>query len=206
MCEINIEKYKYNFIDKPAPLDKVGRIHKEAYKIASENRKFEISNYWKRANYYWLFQASVYAGFFYSITIEKYKSLYVNPKIIILGMTCLGFTTALAWYLTNRGSKQWQNNWENHINELENEITGPLYKTASYKETWSVSKINELVSLFSVIAWVFFGLSTISFFDNLLIFITYLLVIGIITTTFCFYGKGLKNKGKEVQWFNIGEQ
>jgi hypothetical protein len=212
MSDIDREKYRSLFIDKPIITntidnanESVGRIHKKAYEIANDNRKFEISNYWKRANYYWLFQASVYAGYFYAITEENNTYLCKNPEII-LGVTCLGFLTALAWSLTNRGSKQWQNNWENHINELENEITGPLYKTASYKETWSVSKINELVSWFSVFAWILLGLKTISLFNcqNILLII-YMSIIAIIIGTFCLLGKGLVNH-KEVQWYNIGEE
>ncbi|MGH8568044.1 MAG: hypothetical protein ACREXU_08475, partial [Gammaproteobacteria bacterium] len=29
----------------------------------------------------------------------------------------------------NRGSKFWQENWENHVDLLEDQIMGPLYKT-----------------------------------------------------------------------------
>ena len=73
----------------------------------------------------------------------------------------------------NRGSKYWQENWENHIELLEDKITGPLYKTVlerpgtvdpkesfSWQDRWvhgprkiSVSKVNATVSLFITSVW-----------------------------------------------------
>jgi hypothetical protein len=98
MHEIDHKEYRRFFIENSAFPDRAEKIHEKAYEIANENRKFEISNYWKRASYYWLFQASVYAGYFYSITAENDNYLCKNPEIIV-GITCLGFLTALAWYL-----------------------------------------------------------------------------------------------------------
>jgi hypothetical protein len=78
----------------------------------------------------------------------------------------------------NRGSKQWQENWENHADLLEDNIIGPLYKVVTrrprYKNPFwhpkgwwprvrttvvgpgpfSVSKINQIVSLFVIILWI----------------------------------------------------
>jgi hypothetical protein len=206
MREINEEEYKNSFMRSSAFPDRTERIHEKAYKIANENRKFEISNYWKRANYYWLFQASVYAGYFYSITAENDNYLCKNPEIIV-GITCLGFLTALAWYLSNKGSKQWQENWENHVDELEDGITGPLYKTVSNDGTWSVSKINELVSLFSSFAWILLGLKTIHSFwaYNIFVFAMYAFVLGLIAFVFLRFGKGL-GKYKKPIFFKRGEE
>jgi len=203
MPEIDDEDYKSYF--KVGLANKPEEIHKKAYKIANENRKFEISNYWKRANYYWLFQASVYAGYFYSITAENDKYICKNPEIIV-GVTCLGFLTAFAWYLSNKGSKQWQENWENHVYGLEESITGPLYKTTSNEKTWSVSKINEFVSLFSVIAWILLGLNTIHSFwaCNIFVFAMYVLVLCLIVFIFLRFGKGLSNN-KKPRFFKRGE-
>jgi len=205
MREVNGEEYTNSFIKSSVFLDRARKIHKKAYEIANENRKFEISNYWKRANYYWLFQASVYAGYFYSVTVENNKYLCDNPEIIV-GITCLGFLTALAWFLTNKGSKQWQDNWENHVYKLEDGITGPLYKTTSNESTFSVSKVNKLVSLFSAIAWVLLGLKTVHSFwgYNLFAFLIYVLVLGLIAFVFLWFGIGLKNC-KKPKFFRIGE-
>jgi len=196
MREIENKEYIRSFIENSVfPDRKMRKIHKKAYEIANDNRKFEISNYWKRANYYWLFL------FHYS---GKNEYLCKNSEIIV-GVTCLGFLTALAWHLSNIGSKQWQENWENHVYGLEESITGPLYKTTSNEKTWSVSKINEFVSLFSVIAWIILGVKTVQmFFCYPLAFIAYFLAIGLIASVFYFFGKGLV-KSKKIQWFRIGE-
>jgi len=204
MRKMDKEEYENSFMKSSAFLDKAEKIHKKAYKIANDNRKVEINNYWKRANYFWLFQASVYAGYFYSITVENDKYFCKNPEIIV-GVTCLGFLTAFAWYLSNKGSKQWLESWENHIYELEEDITGPLYKTTTNEKTWSVSKINELVSLFSVIVWIILGVKTVQiFFGYPLAFVAYFLAIALIVSVFYFFGKGLV-KPKKIQWFRIGE-
>jgi len=203
MREVEDKEYNSHFIESSTFPYRAEKIHEYAYKVANDNRKFEINNYWKRANYYWLFQASVYAGYFYSITTEKNDYLCKNPEIIV-GVTCLGFLTALAWYLSNKGSKQWQKNWENHVFMLEDSITGPLYKTTSNKKTWSVSKINEIVSLFSVIAWIILGTKTVQIsFGYPLAFVAYFLAISLITSIFCFFGRGLV-KPVRIQWFKIG--
>src|SRR5260370_35684849 len=72
---------------------------------------------------------------------------------------CLGFLLSLGWYLVNRGSKYWQENWERHVDLLETNEIGPLYKTTISPEEfplfrfWGgypyyVTKINQLISLF----------------------------------------------------------
>ncbi|MDR2554597.1 MAG: hypothetical protein LBC64_04135 [Fibromonadaceae bacterium] len=207
MREIENKEYLSSFIENSVfPDRKMRKIHEKAYEIANDNRKFEIDNYWKRASYYWLFQASVYAGYFYSVTAENNEYLCKNPEIIVV-VTCLGFLTAFAWYLSNKGSKQWQKNWENHVDELENGITGPLYKTVSDNGTWSVSKINELVSMFSFIAWIFLGFKTIHSFwvYNIFVFVTYILILGLIMFVFLWFGKGLGNN-KKPKFFKRGEE
>jgi hypothetical protein len=206
MYKMDDEEYKSLFIKikKTGSTNEPETIYKRAYKIANDNRKFEIDNYWKRANYYWLFQFSVYTGYFYSVTTKNNQYLSENPEIIV-GITCLGFLTALAWHFSNKGSKQWQENWENHVDYLEDGITGPLYKVFSSKETWSVSKINEIVSFFSAIAWILLGVKTIYSFFSCPLLIAYLAAMCIIVGSFYFSGKGNKQRGKKVHWFKIGE-
>jgi len=205
MREVEDKEYNSHFIESSTFPYRAEKIHEYAYKVANDNRKFEINNYWKRANYYWLFQASVYAGYFYSITTEKNDYLCKNPEIIV-GVTCLGFLTALAWFLSNIGSKQWQQNWENHVDALEDGITGPLYKIVSNNRTLSVSKINVLVSLFSVIAWVLLGLNTIHNFwgCSIFAFAIYTFVLGLIVFVFLWFSKGLMDN-KKTKFYKRGE-
>jgi hypothetical protein len=71
----------------------------------------------------------------------------------------------------NKGSKFWQENWENHVELLEDKIFGPLYKTIAKRPDnptsfidsivdffvaptpFSVSRVNQLVSIFMVSIW-----------------------------------------------------
>jgi hypothetical protein len=65
----------------------------------------------------------------------EFSSIYV--------VTCLGFLFSLAWYFVNRGSGAWQRNWESHVDLLEDEIMGPLYKTTLNRHTYKFHHIAE---------------------------------------------------------------
>jgi hypothetical protein len=133
---------------------------KRAYKIALEIRQFEIELYWKRATYFWTLLAATFAGYFALASSDKDR---VHPGYLFL-VSCIGLVLSTGWYLVNRGSKFWQENWERHVDSLEDEFAGPLYKTTISSETFpfwkfwkgypfSVSKVNQLTSLFVVLVW-----------------------------------------------------
>jgi hypothetical protein len=133
----------------------------EALKIALDIRKFEIDLYWKRAAYFWTFIAAAFGAYFL-----MYKAEPQNRPDILIIIACLGFTFSLAWYLANRGSKFWSGNWELHVDYLEDEILGPLYKTVTAKENFkvhhllraypfSVAKINQVLNLYVLAIWFF---------------------------------------------------
>jgi len=126
------------------------RIEK-AYEQAWKAKNFEIENYWKRTIYFWGFQTVIFAGF---CTISAQKPIGEDRSLIFC-IICVGFITALAWFLTNKGSKTWQENWENHVDMLEDYVTGPLYKIIS-KQSYSVSKINLEISRFIMFLWAIF--------------------------------------------------
>lgn len=143
----------------------VGR-QSEALKQAHDIRKFEIELYWKRAAYFWAFIAASFAGYF-----ALQKPDHPNVKSVYI-VSCLGFVASLAWYFVNRGSNTWQRNWENHIDLLEDEIMGPLYKTVlrryRYKfwkltdaYDFSPSRVNTLLSMFVVVSWLILIVSTL---------------------------------------------
>jgi hypothetical protein len=48
---------------------------------------------------------------------------------VAIALSGLGVLTAVANLLSAYGSKFWQENWEKHINMLEDNIEGRLYKT-----------------------------------------------------------------------------
>lgn len=129
----------------------------KAFAKAWEIRNFEIELYWKRATYFWAFVASTFVGYFALVAADKYSNPDKYQHAEVYFVICLGFIVSLAWLLTNRGSKQWQRNWESHIDLLEDQFTGPLYKTVVPDFTFSVSKINELVSAAICLVWVLLG-------------------------------------------------
>jgi hypothetical protein len=145
------------------PEDKRARLV-AALEQARDARKFEIDMYWKRATYFWAFIAAAflgYASFFNAKTPHGFAAFL---------MSMVGLVFTYAWHLVNRGSKFWQENWENHVELLEDAVTGPLFKTVAERPdppgrpTWedrrigpqaiSVSKVNAVVSLFLIWVWV----------------------------------------------------
>ncbi len=143
-------------------------LHTAALEHAKDNRKFEIELYWKRATYFWTLIAAAFAGYF--AILAAAKSGDDEKSLLAFTLACIGFVFTYAWFLVNRGSKQWQENWENHVDMLEDGVTGPLYKTVMRRPTdsdedfaakhitgpaeVSVSKINQLVNVFTMIIWI----------------------------------------------------
>lgn len=138
---------------------------KAAFAQVSDIRKFEIELYWKRATYFWALIAVAFAGYF-SILASQHIS---NKFFLSLIVSCIGLVFTFAWFLSSRGSKYWQENWENHLDLLEDNITGPLYKTVLERPegsnnvverlvtgplSVSVSKINQWVCFFVIFSWV----------------------------------------------------
>jgi len=124
-----------------------------AWEKAWHVRDFEIKLYWERAKYFWAFIASTFAGFFVSLGDSSNKITEL-PFIMII----IGFIFSLAWLLVNIGSKNWQKNWETHIDNLEEEFTGPLYRTVIIAKNYSVSKINIIISSFIIVIWFLLGI------------------------------------------------
>lgn len=141
-------------------------IMKEALEKALDIRKFEIELYWKRATYFWGFLIVIFAGYF-AVLGAKLENLSYREKLLsLLLISCLGFVFSYSWFLVNKGSKYWQNNWERHVDNLEDKIMGPLYKTVIEEDTkkgfksyvtsageYSVSKVNQILSYFLVWVW-----------------------------------------------------
>lgn len=131
--------------------------YEEALNRAWKNRDFEIEMYWKRATYFWVFLATTFAGYFALLTVDMDKvENKIDVYLLELVIISLGICFSLSWFLVNRGSKKWQENWEAHIDILENKVTGPIYKIVKDKKgyNYSVSQINEFVSLFVLVIWI----------------------------------------------------
>ena len=134
---------------------------KNALDKAWEVRDFEIGLYWKRATYFWAFIATIFAGFFVVLGNKHFYGMpFLNRNSVLLLISSFGVVFSLSWLLVNAGSKFWQENWEEHIKNLEFEYYGVLYgKLApeqSKKYHYSVSKINLIDSCFVVTIWLLF--------------------------------------------------
>ncbi len=186
-----------------------GEKRARALSQALDIRKFEIELYWKRATYFWTFIAAALAGFG---AIQASTASSKTDLSVIL--SCLGIVFSVGWLCVNRGSKHWQENWGNHVDMLEDEEVGALYKVVltrakpTNKKEWlvhaitgpsqlSVSKINQIISLYVSILWVgllVYSLPPISFSSPLhwpyigIIFLT-------IVTCLAFFGVGVTWKG-----------
>jgi hypothetical protein len=160
-----------NYTDYKKKFNKKQR--RKALKHALDIRKFEIELYWKRTTYFWTLIAAIIAGFcLVQVKADKFKQ---DLSVIL---SCLGIVFSFGWICVNKGSKHWQENWETHVDMLENEFTGPLYKIvfskAEQEQTFrdwvtgqapmSVSKINQIISCYVFFLWI--GLLVYSLFPE----------------------------------------
>ena len=152
--KISKETYYKSFQIKSSLREKNTKLEL-ALERAWHNRDFEIEKYWSRATYFWAFIAAAFAGYIAVMTSEKIKPGFQNELAFMV--ICMGIVFSSAWLMVNIGSKKWQENWEKHIDMLEDEVTGPLYKTVWNKRAFSVSKINIYVSGFVIGIWVLLG-------------------------------------------------
>jgi len=128
----------------------------KALEIALDTRKFEIELYWKRTAYFVLFIGAIFVGYYnvFSNSKSHWASLFI---------AALGFLLSLLWYMANRGSKYWQENWEAQIEELSTYLGTPIFGIIkSHKDSiynpighypFSVSKVNQMVSLIITSSW-----------------------------------------------------
>lgn len=125
-------------------------------KISNDTRKFEIELFWKRSLFFWGFIASAFIAF-----VTSYKS---NP-ILSFVIANFGLVCSIAWTLTNRGSKFWQENWEQCVTENEDDIVGSLFKDVKPRlekdgfwlsaRRFSVSKLTIALSDYVAVLWFF---------------------------------------------------
>ncbi len=174
----DIKSYKKEFEGK----------EQNALQYALDIRKFEIELYWKRAAYFWVFIGLAFTGYF-----SKFPS---GDKTILLIISCLGCVFSFAWVLVNKASKKWQENWEHHVDLLEDGQIGSLYKVVfpAKKENcylrqlfigandYSVSKINQIISVYVLAIWV--GLFIYSLALNVLLLFTEINISDILTISF----------------------
>jgi hypothetical protein len=141
------------------------QIRAEALKQALDIRKFEIELYWKRTAYFWTLIGAAIAGYA-ALRVGTYRQdgKDANGRVLLFLLSCFGMVLSCGWYMANRASKYWQENWERHVDALEDLQMGPLYRTtiahSKYRlrnltkgYPFSVSRINQQISLFVIGIW-----------------------------------------------------
>jgi hypothetical protein len=125
-----------------------------ALERAHKLRQFEIENYWKRATYFWAFQLAAFTllGLLWGKILGEAPRLQENVLLVPAG---LGAITGLVGWMTARGSKFWQENWECHVDMLEGELEGRLTQVIFNRGSakFSVSRTNEKLLLVLTTGW-----------------------------------------------------
>lgn len=120
--------------------------YEKAYEAAEKIRQFEIELFWKRATFFWAFIVAIYTAYYHVLTkiyaVESNNiTHYSHGTMPLLVLSALGLFFCFSWLLSSKGSKHWQENWEKHLDLLEDKVTGPLYKTYEAGKAYSESKI-----------------------------------------------------------------
>lgn len=173
---INTMKEKKRGISKEDYIDNFDEKKlEEAFQIALDTRKFEIDLYWKRTGYFVLFIGAVFVGYYRVLPISR--SSDSEKEWLLLLLSSLGFLLSLLWYMANRGSKFWQENWEAHIEDLSIKLRKPIFGIIKINEhtiynpkqfnksyPFSVSKVNQMVSLIITFSWLIILLKDLGLF------------------------------------------
>ena len=125
------------------------------FQVAKEGRKYEIDKFWQRSAFFWVFIAASFVAFAKS-----------SDGVSQLLLACFGLVSSLAWTLQNRGSKYWQEAWEQKVERFEEAVLGEhVFKGTEKCEPkgfwgaakFSVSKLTIALSDFVTLLW--FGLA-----------------------------------------------
>lgn len=164
MQEEELRRIYFEKMRFPAP--GVSEAHRAALERAHDLRRFEIENYWRRATYFWGFQLVAFTA----LALTADHGAIFPP--LALPVAVLGVLTSLAAIRTARGSKFWQENWEAHVDFLEDEVEGRLHKIVLMKAALqpSVSKVNERLLIVLAVGWtaIFALASLVILFPSLL--------------------------------------
>lgn len=115
--------------------------------------QFEIQLYWKRSLYFAGFISAIFIGYYNVLE----KDIFLSTLLAIVG-----FSLSFAWFLATKGSKFWQENYEEHVYALERLAGRNILKNHFPEEPsccvlsakrFSVSKLNTASVLIIAITW-----------------------------------------------------
>jgi hypothetical protein len=128
-------------------------IAQKRLELAADARKLEIGLLWQRALFFWPLIGAAFVGV--AASLEEHRRL-------ALLLSCFGLVCSVCWSLANRGSKYWQEAWEQKVRREEDAIDGPLYSRIEPvldKGPWlsarrySVSKLMILLGDYVCLVW-----------------------------------------------------
>lgn len=157
--QYSIPDFKQNLVH---PYDSVSNTKnlKEALKIIIDNRLFEIKMYWVRSTYFIAVMGAILTGYF-----------TLADKLPQFLMAAAGYLCAWVWFLSLKGSKFWQENWEHQAEEIQKKLKINIYDLLILKPTYpwngpgwnpkqwlkaewfSVSRLNGCLALFAICFW-----------------------------------------------------
>lgn len=121
--------------------------------VALQTRAFEIELFWKRSIFFWGFISVAFAGY------GAFRAAHSDLAIVV---ACFGLVCSTAWTLLNRGSKYWQEAWEQKVERYEYVITGRVFSVQEPVEAkglwlqarrYSVSKLLIALSDYVLFIW-----------------------------------------------------
>lgn len=115
---------------------------KNPFDLAYETRNLEINLFWIRYGAFWIIVAAAFIGF---------AELYNSKSIYSLFLASFGLISSLSWTLINRGSKYWQETWEDRAGNSDEtnffKTWAPLQKKNFWSaKRYSVSKVAIILS------------------------------------------------------------
>lgn len=181
--------------------------YEAAYRVAADIRKFEIDKYWQRTLYFWGFITAIYVAYYH---VLKKLCQAEHGSLPLLVLAALGLFFCLSWVLASKASKHWQENWENHLDLLEDSVTGPLYKTYQAGQSFSVSKINITAGwVLTLCAFGLFACECVMFVDKTLHLkgsagiLMSLILISLSIISLCVYCKEMTGNKKDKGGFSF---
>jgi SAM-dependent methyltransferase len=84
---------------------------KKAFEIAHDNRILEIGLFWQRSLFFWGFVGASLVG---------YGAVYDKSRVLTTVLALLGLVCSVVWTAANRGSKYWQEYWEDVVESFQN--------------------------------------------------------------------------------------
>ena len=159
------------------------------FDVSVDTRKFEIELFWKRSLFFWGFIAVAFIGYG-ALTQAK------APDLAHV-MACFGLVCSVAWTLANRGSKYWQEAWEQKVEREERDVLGgPFFSVVEPVQTWkgswlrarrySVSKLTIALSDFTALVWFIVTVKSLINAPNTFTIIVALLTSGVVVSMFMF--------------------